>query len=204
MIRNTTDLFKLFGVDSEARLSRRLYKDTECGAWAKLVPPGKRKVGTRRETWTARVTNSIVGPKCFYVRKKGGKTMSSIEAPMEVQTYMTMGSSLPFKKGDAQTLQLISWEGICDLSPEGQVRDPHRANLLKVTRRGSTVYVTFEVPVAVMEAHDGGVLIGSIVEGSDAEVMPEELIFPFTEEELDRAVQNVEDDADMLWREANE
>lgn len=50
----------------------------------------------------------------------------------------------------------------------------------------------------------GGVVIGSIVEGSDAEVQPKVLLFPFTQEHLDWAVEQIEEEADRLWREANE
>lgn len=49
-----------------------------------------------------------------------------------------------------------------------------------------------------------GVLIGSIVEGSDAEVQPELLRWPFTQDDLDRAVRNIDEEADRLWHEAND
>lgn len=51
--------------------------------------------------------------------------------------------------------------------------------------------------------HCTGIKVGSIVEGSDAEVGPIELHFPFTNEQLWDAVQEVNDEACALWDEAN-
>lgn len=48
-----------------------------------------------------------------------------------------------------------------------------------------------------------GILIGSIVEGSDAEVSPLELLFPFTQEQFEHAVNDVDAEADRLWQEAH-
>lgn len=48
-----------------------------------------------------------------------------------------------------------------------------------------------------------GLQIGSIVEGSDAEVQPETLLWPFTDAQLDRTVENINSEASMLWDEAN-
>jgi hypothetical protein len=48
-----------------------------------------------------------------------------------------------------------------------------------------------------------GIRIGSIVEGSDVEVGPEELLFPFTESELDRVVKQIDDEADFYWKRDN-
>lgn len=47
------------------------------------------------------------------------------------------------------------------------------------------------------------ILIGSVVEGSDAEVQPLWLKFPFTQEQLQHAVKDVDAEADRMWREAN-
>jgi len=49
-----------------------------------------------------------------------------------------------------------------------------------------------------------GVQVGSIVEGSDAEVTREPLLFPFTPAFFEAYVQDVDDQACALWAEANE
>lgn len=48
-----------------------------------------------------------------------------------------------------------------------------------------------------------GVRIGSIVEGSDAEIGPYTLAFPFSMTEFDTTVQVVDDEAGDAWESAN-
>jgi hypothetical protein len=48
-----------------------------------------------------------------------------------------------------------------------------------------------------------GVKIGSIVEGSDYEVPPRVLLFPFTDDALNAAVRGVNEEACEAWEEAN-
>lgn len=48
-----------------------------------------------------------------------------------------------------------------------------------------------------------GIEIGSIVEGSDVEVGPEYLAFPFTEDDLDRTVKGIDDEASFYWERDN-
>lgn len=48
-----------------------------------------------------------------------------------------------------------------------------------------------------------GIEIGSIVEGSDVEVGPEFLSFPFTEDDLDRTVKGIDDEASFYWERDN-
>lgn len=48
-----------------------------------------------------------------------------------------------------------------------------------------------------------GVELGSIVEGSDAEVGPYMLRFPFTDEQFWSAVDGIDDEAHILWEESN-
>ena len=51
---------------------------------------------------------------------------------------------------------------------------------------------------------DDGIKIGSIVEGSDAETQTHTLKFPFSVDCFDNAIQDIEKEADILWKEANE
>ena len=54
-----------------------------------------------------------------------------------------------------------------------------------------------------MQSIDGGVKIGTIVEGSDAEFM-DTLYYPFTEAEWDAAWNEIEHLAEEEWKRANE
>ena len=49
-----------------------------------------------------------------------------------------------------------------------------------------------------------GVDLGTIVEGSDAEVHTTPLMFPFTSTDWERTIEYVEAEAEALWNEANE
>lgn len=54
---------------------------------------------------------------------------------------------------------------------------------------------------ATVTLHDGYVLVGTIVEGSDAEFTNDRLVYPFTEEAWAEAIQACEDFADAHWGE---
>jgi len=49
------------------------------------------------------------------------------------------------------------------------------------------------------KVENGAFVVGSIVEGTDAEVRPEWVELPCSEEDIDRAIENVEAEADFLW-----
>ena len=204
-IRNTADLLNVYGEGSdnnpeedERRLDRRVYKSTACGAWAKLLPPGYQRVGTRRGTWTVRITNSIVGPKCYNVRRKGRRAIVTADAPEYVRQFLLPTETLPepHRKGfDPHTMHNITWEQLVDLPIEGGIE--------RVTKRRGALLVTFTLDEPVLKPHQGGVLLGSIVEGSDAEIPARELLFPFTEEALDKVLEGIEDEVDFFWRRDN-
>jgi len=48
-----------------------------------------------------------------------------------------------------------------------------------------------------------GIVVGSIVEGADAECTPVELPFPFSMEEFSKACSSIEDEAEAIWYEWN-
>lgn len=71
-------------------------------------------------------------------------------------------------------------------------------------RDGSEVYYRDEKASSLLWGDDCiGIKIGSIVEGSDAEIGPETLFFPFTSERLDNVVQEINDEASYEWELAN-
>jgi len=51
--------------------------------------------------------------------------------------------------------------------------------------------------------HVTGIVVGSIVEGADAECTPVELPFPFSMEEFSKACNSIEDEAEWIWYEWN-
>lgn len=88
-------------------------------------------------------------------------------------------------------------------------------NLYKYTPCGPWVVFivrdikTYDVYYESTEHHDfdfnkcEGIKIGSIVEGSDVEVGPVELKFPFHPNELEQALNDINHEADFYWRRDN-
>jgi hypothetical protein len=66
-------------------------------------------------------------------------------------------------------------------------------NLYKATACGA--WISFR---------EGFVKVGSIVEGSHAECETHILSYPFTAENWEKAIAEIEEEADILWKEANE
>jgi hypothetical protein len=195
MLTNHAELADYMGASrvTEDSMSSRLYKDTECGAWLVLLHP-KQLLKLRTEVWTMCLRQSIVGPVCLGLRKRGETKLTPEAAPSEVRDFM----DLEFCGGH--------W-----LVPKSAViEDPWHFFLAgpkdcKVTRRGSRLYVTtkVEVPCSGGEMLSAGVRIGSIVEGTDAEVPPVELRYPFSEEDWEKAVQKIEEGAQEIWNDTH-
>lgn len=57
---------------------------------------------------------------------------------------------------------------------------------------------------AWIRQEENSVVMGSIVEGSDAETETFTLTFPFEMDTFWKTLQIIEDEADMLWHEAND
>lgn len=56
---------------------------------------------------------------------------------------------------------------------------------------------------AWIETTDTHLLIGSIVEGHDADTRTQELEYPFDSDEISKAIDTVEEEAAEMWHEAN-
>ena len=159
-----------FMAQNSAMLSRRIYKDTACGAWADFV----RRDVTHREQqeWTAR-----------YAKIEGVWQLLSLSracAAAEFSVY------------------------------DGQVRDyffPHGIDMGEflddVAKGAAYLTLTETVEIKVKTGEEWVFRCGSIVEGIDAEIMPETVALPCSSEALDRAVRCVEDAAQSLWNDTH-
>lgn len=180
-INTVEDLFSYFGADyyegdherSESALSRRIYKDTSCGAWARFVSPGKRRGGKVKEKWTCsyKKTGDDWRPVSF--SDANGNVVQEADLPLDVFDYF-------FPDVDSISAYLSE-------------EHPGKEELT----------ISEEVEVYTYIPHNGAFLIGSIVEGVDAEVSPVEVFLPCKGEDLDEAVKWVEDEAQRIWDETH-
>lgn len=155
---------------NNARLSRRIYKDTECGAWAEVV----RQDITHREQqeWTARYTK--------------------VESAWQLLSLVRDGDAVEFSVHGGQVREYFFPTGI-DMSEflDGEAKG------------AADLTLTDTVEIKVKTGEEWVFRCGSIVEGVDAEVMPEEVVLPCVPSDLDRAVKAVEDAAKSLWNETH-
>jgi hypothetical protein len=74
-----------------------------------------------------------------------------------------------------------------------ETEEQAKRHLFKGTNCGA--YISFD---------EKGITLGSIVEGSDSEVITDPLIYPFTSKAFEESISYIESEADSLWKEANE
>ena len=174
-IRTPADVAAQFGAnfdpnatmaENSACLSRRIYKNTACGAWADFM----RRDVTHREQqeWTAQY--------------------AKIEGVWQLLLLSHADCPAEFSVCSGQVLEYFFPHGI-DM---GEFLDDAAKGAADLT-------LTETVEVEVKTGEEWIFRCGSIVEGIDAEVMPETVALPCLPEDIDRAVQCVEDAAEILW-----
>lgn len=156
--------------ENSARLSRRIYKKTACGAWADFM----RRDITHHEQqeWIAN-----------YAR---------FEGVWQLLALAQVGVAAEFSVHSGQIREYF-WPSAESMQEFLDTRAGGATNL--------TLSETVEVKVKTGE--EWIFRVGSIVEGIDAEVMPEEVSLPCTPDDLTRAVEVVEAEAQRLWDETH-
>ncbi len=176
---------------TEESLSRRVYKSTECGAYLVMVPPRRvRDGGERMEHWEAVLRRRQDGAHLLQARILGGSW--STDPPEDIARYLLLEQRDGALWLDDLDHEILDSLEVCD-------------EILAVSREGADVRIVFVLPVCSWRQHRGGVVLGSIVEGSDVEplVTPIELEFPFTVDAWDAAIADIERDADYHWQRIN-
>ncbi len=187
MIRNLADLAEHLGCDpTEASVARRVYKDTACGAWFKEAL--HQEASTSRRRWSASVHHSIAGPVLTGFRPEHGRTVAPADAPAEVRQFFQAKEV----RAGLWIVDGMTWDEVTMAGDPCKVQLV-RQDLLRLT-----------APVEVRRARQRlAVLVGSIVEGVEAEVEPDPLPYPFTAGQWEATVQAVEDRADEIWKETH-
>jgi hypothetical protein len=198
-IKNFDDLSNAIGClgDTPYSVGRALYKYTDCGPWV---------------TFLTEKTPAHDVELVATVREQDGKVI--IDLPEK-----------PSKDFSNFLLFLgFSDQGVCDLDDVKSVDDYYKlvtgfikaekADNLFAAKKSKSIVISqkqhvsadygeiyYEDPEARTcdTSKIVGIKIGSIVEGSDVEIGPETLMFPFSEEELDRVVKGINDEASFYW-----
>lgn len=198
----------------------------------------------RKDKYYFLIRNSISGPLCVAIRRKGRGWRPAKGAPVFAQAYVTGPDAKPNPNLRGLPVPL-TWDEVQALDTVVKVRPAARHEAAREVVIADQVWDYSVKPVskrlqdralrwladlygcepdlervkrrvykgtdcgAWVTVGDSGVTIGSIVEGSDAEVAPEtiRLTSRMTKAEFisrwRAAVQGVEDEASRLWDEAN-
>ena len=112
----------------------------------------------------------------------------------------------------SETKTFQTFRDFCDYFGVEPARLPRA--IYKGTACGASITFHMADGGKTYEGHEGlaaltpdspviSVAVGSIVEGSDVEVSPRDLDFPFTAAQWEEAVEAVEEEADFYWRRDN-
>jgi hypothetical protein len=178
--------------ENEERMSRSIYKGTACGAWLTLIPPGTRVTGKRYEDWLGIFARRQDGKPCLVQAAKANKedpkaTLTWLppdQCPEGVRFFCEVEAGSPSAQGEWP--MNITWGELV------QVSVPH-------TMMGQRIGDLKEVVIEEKAPHTGGFVMGSIVEGTDAEVTGDEVYFPTDEAAVAAYVQWVEDEVQGIW-----
>jgi hypothetical protein len=194
-IRTLHDVCQHFGTthDTTESLSRRIYQNTECGAWATVEA---RSVGKRQQLWRARIGDSIIGPRVLHAGPAHGQQLSTRDLPEPVRQWLQLSPM--------GTIEGMTWAEVERLQPEAaNEHDATDGQIVCVTRdrKRNQLILTFVMTFPIVRP---AFVCGSIVEGSDAEVGPVTVALPCQPADLNAAVESVNAEACMLWDQANE
>lgn len=185
-IRTAADVFDHFGADydpeksleeNNRRLSRRIYKDTNCGAWGKVE---ERKATQERHGYFSAEYVKLDGVWTFLRIRRH----DDLKGP-PVENIMVPNTTLHDYFWDKRDLPMLTvWL-------EDMTRDTGRSAYTT-----DTEFLSWSVPT------DDTVVkfrCGSIVEGVDAEVNARPVTLPCSPEDFDAAIQYVEDEVQRVW-----
>ena len=173
-------------IDLEKAISRRVYKYTSCGAWAKLeesIPTGKRE----KQNWRVIIT-------------KVGDRYRASNARRESDRKWVERSQWP-----KELAEFLSYDA--GLDEQGHILDEGTIEFLNDIEWGNVLPVGQKYFEAELDVYTGGyapgVSFGSIVEGVEACTEVETVAFPCEEEAIWKALQAVEDAAKDIWMETH-
>lgn len=184
------DILAFYGLKSESALDRWVYRHTESGLWLRLFGPGYEPDASRNrdEQWTILVQQAISGLVVLSMRQRGMVRLERLSmAPSHVLAFLDVNEVF----SDRSTLLL----------PNLTIEQVEEAGMVdRVVRSGPIrAYIHFTVQNPGRREHEGGIVVGGIIEDSEAELPPEKLHFPFSRVAFEAFLDHMDAAANDLW-----
>ncbi len=164
------DVYRHFDVEDAKGLDRHLYKETDCGAWGKVST--QNVVEKKTGTWSAEYARGLLG-YWHLVKLSGVGDLAGVEPPEDVLRYFWP---------DVDPLHLQEMLETV-LETPGLVAAPYEAEVEWYVKTGELVVFR----------------VGSIVEGTDEEALTVSVYLPCSAQDLDDAIEAVEQDVSRIW-----
>ena len=204
-VNNFQELMEARGMAGENPYSwaRALYKYTDCGPWTTFL--------TLKEK-----AKTITLIACIFEK---GQDVIIYPNPNPSKEFVDFMAFLGFNE-DGTSIQKTSMDELRQLIRNYQNRESkatNKRNLVTFYSNGALVVrENIDLPVQYEEIYYEskeindlnpddivGIKIGSIVEGSDVEIDPATLMFPFDPEEVSRVIEEINDEASFYWKRDN-
>jgi len=225
-IRNLTEFLAHVGGDNAYQAGRGLYKYTDCGPWITYLVEE-----TPERAVTLAVTVRLKDGKLHAQFEESAFDYEN-EHEAEALSLLGFNADGSPRNGDKigrtlaayrRTIEAFIKRDDTDPATIGDITNPYTLKLhpelphdLGAKRARKSVFITLnriEKPTYREVCYESdeantlteciGIKMGSIVEGSEAYVDREPMMFPFTGKEFDAYVQSIDDEASFYWKRDN-
>ena len=202
--RNLGQLLEAHGVDTPYSFGRALYKWTDCGPWTVFV--------LSEAPAHDEVEDVVIAcdPATNGARVESGNPSKDTLLVLGLDDPAGEAAKWPWRKYCEKLDEFVAEH----TTVKRGYRPDEKLTITKKSVARRWIRVERHVPASTKDfyyenreefdqAKCVGLRIGSIVEGSEVEVSPVTLEFPFSEEELDQAVKGIDEEASFYWERDN-
>jgi len=196
--QNLNELLEAHGAETPYRFGRSLYKYTDCGPWTVFI----------LEDAAAKDEVQDIVIACDPKTQKATLESGSLDEDLKMVLCLDddpVASKWSWKKYCAELDKFIKKHPDVPGGKMSITKKSIARRWIRVERRipAKTEEVYYEDNKEFDLSRCVGIKVGSIVEGSDVEVGPETLMFPFTEEQFDKTVEGINDECSFYWERDN-